>query len=175
MSNRALKTYLPLYLLQHSSDKARSIDGVSDFDPAVDFMIVDMPEGLHVPTISGGRRPIPEWNVWEENYLCPVFDFAQEYLHDTAALVLIYPASSLAHRSHILGCCEEYKFRILETYLGSNHLHLTSAADKKKTVHLDTLICIHLYDYVIPFKYIEIVGFADSEVFDLLACTKFWA
>jgi len=122
--------------LQHSSDKIRLVDRVCGNKPGVDFMIVDMPEGLHVRTISTTRAPVPKWNNFKIDYLFPVFDFTQEFLHDTGALILIYLASSPLHRSHILGCCQSYKFHILETYVSSNHLHLISAANTKKTVHL---------------------------------------
>jgi len=67
-------------------------------------MIVDIPEGLHVPTISATPSLIPKWNIFKSDYLLPVFDFAKEYLHNSGALILIYLASSPLHCSHILGC-----------------------------------------------------------------------
>ena len=101
---------------------------------AVDLIIVDVPEGLHVPTVSAPPSPIPEWNEFKKDSLVSIFDFAQEYLHDKGGLLIMYPAASVRHRSFLLGCCETYGFRIIMTWLGMNHLHLTSPADPKKTV-----------------------------------------
>ena len=33
--------------------------------PAVDFMIADVLEGLHVPTVSAPPGPIPKWNQFD--------------------------------------------------------------------------------------------------------------
>ena len=33
--------------------------------PAVDLMIADVPEGLHVPTVSTPPGPIPKWNQFD--------------------------------------------------------------------------------------------------------------
>ena len=70
----------------------------------------------------------------KKDSLVPIFDFAQEYLHDKESLLIMYPAASVRHKSFLLGCCETYGFRIIMTWLGMNHLHLTSPADPKKTV-----------------------------------------
>ena len=74
--------------------------------PAVDLMIADVSEGLHVPTVSAPLGPIPQWNHFDPHsqWLSPIFDFAQEYLADSGGLLLMYPAPSLPHKSEILGC-----------------------------------------------------------------------
>lgn len=120
--------------MQHSTDKDRYFNGVLSTQHAVDMIVVDVPEGLHVPTISAPPAPIPKWNEFTADWLVPVFDFAQEYLHDKAGLLIMYPALSRPHRSQLLGCCESYGFRIILTWLGMNHLHLTSPTDPTKTV-----------------------------------------
>ena len=95
--------------------------------PALDLMIADVPEGLHVPTISTPPRPIPKWNQFDRHsqWLSHIFDFAQEYLANSGGLLLMYLAPSVLHKSQILGCCKEFNFRLLITWLGMNHLHLT--------------------------------------------------
>ena len=104
--------------------------------PAVDFMIVDVPEGLHVPTVFAPPGPIPKWNQFDpqSQWLSPIFDFAQEYLADSGGLLLMYPAPLVPHKSQILGCCKEFNFRLLMTWLGMNRLHLTSPSNQSKTV-----------------------------------------
>ena len=104
--------------------------------PAVDLMIADVPEGLHVPTVSAPPGPIPKWNQFdpESQWLSPIFDFAQEYLTDSGGLLLMYPAPSVPHKSQILGCCKEFNFRLLMTWLRMNRLHLTSPSNLSKTV-----------------------------------------
>ena len=74
-------------------------------------MVVDVPERLHVPTISAPPAPIPRWNEFGDSWLVPVFDFASAYLHDRGALLVMYPSSS-SHRGQLLGCyasCEHYR------------------------------------------------------------------
>ena len=129
-------------LLQHASDKVRHFDSVPGFRPAVDLMFADVPEGLHVPTISAPPAPIPQWNEFHDQWLVPAFDFAEQYLHDKGAFIVMHPTPSVAHRAHILGCCQEYNFRVLHTtsnqftWFGMNHLRLTSPVDPLQTVRL---------------------------------------
>ena len=120
--------------MKHSSDKDRYFGGVLSKQSAVDLMIVDVPEGLHVPTISAPPALVPKWNQFHSQWLLPVFDFAEQYLHDYGGLLVMYPAPSVPHKSQLLGCCEEYKFKILLTWFGMNHLHLTSPVDPTRTV-----------------------------------------
>ena len=103
---------------------------------AVDLMIADVLEGLHVLTVSAPPGPIPKWNQFDSQsqWLSPIFDFAQEYLADSGGLLLMYPAPSVPQKSQILGCCKEFNFRLLMTWLGMNCLHLTSPSNQSKTV-----------------------------------------
>lgn len=120
--------------MQHAIDKQRYFDGILSTESAVDLIIVDVPEGLHVPTVSAPPAPIPKWNQFSDDWLVPIFDFAQGYLHDNGALLVMYPSPSKPHRSHLLGCYKEYGFNILLDWWGMNHLHLTSPIDPRKTV-----------------------------------------
>lgn len=137
-------TMIFINCMQHSGDKDRYFDRVLKSESAVDFIIVDVPEGLHIPTISAPPAPIPTWNVFGEDWLVPIFDFAEEYLHDDGGLLIMYPLLSRAHRSQLLGCCEEYKFRILNTWTDMNPLHLTSPVDPSRTVIFNLAILMSI-------------------------------
>ena len=108
---------------------------------------MDVPEGLHVPTVSAPPGLIPKWNQFDpqSQWLSPIFDFAQEYLADSGGLLLMYPAPSVPHESQILGCCKEFNFRLLMTWLGINRLHLTSPSNQSKTVHSSLQIFVVLW------------------------------
>ena len=82
---------------------------------------MDIPEGLPVPSVSAPPASIPKWNAFHGNWLVPLFDFATEYLKDHGALLVMYPASS-PHKAQLLACCEEYGFRIAQSWLGMNRL-----------------------------------------------------
>ena len=133
--------------LQHSTDKQRSFFGVVSSEPAIDLMVVDVPEGLHVPTISAPPAPIPRWNEFGDSWLVPVFDFASAYLHDRGALLLMYPSSS-SHRGQLLGCCALYGFKVSQTWLGMNRLHLTSSLNPRLTVIILTLSVINIFEVI---------------------------
>ena len=104
--------------------------------PAVDLIIADVPEGLHVPTVFAPPGPIPKWNQFDpqSQWLSPIFDFAPEYLVDSGGLLLMYPTPSVRHKSQILGCCKEFNFKLLMTWLRMNCLHLTSPSNQSRTV-----------------------------------------
>ena len=130
---------------QHSTDKQRSFAGVLSSEPTIDLMVVDVPEGLHVPTISAPPAPIPRWNEFGDSWLVPVFDFASAYLHDRGALLVMYPSSS-SHRGQLLGCCASYGFKVSQTWLGMNRLHLTSSFNPRLTVILLTLTAVNSFE-----------------------------
>ena len=130
--------------LQRSTDKQRSFGGVVSSNPAIDLMVVDVPEGLHVPTISAPPAPIPRWNEFGDSWLVPVFDFASTYLHDRGALLVMYPSSS-SHRGQLLGCCASYRFKVSQTWLGMNRLHLTSSLNPSLTVILLSFSVINIF------------------------------
>ena len=131
--------------LQHSTDKQRSFSGIVSSEPAIDFMVVDVPEGLHVPTISAPPEPIPRWNEFGDSWLVPVFDFAFAYLHDRGALLMMYPSSS-SHRGQLLGCCALYGFKVSQSWLGMNRLHLTSSLNPSLTVILLSFSVINNFE-----------------------------
>ena len=107
-------------------------------------MLVDVLQGLHVPTISAPPASIPRWNEFGENWLVPIFDFASAYLHDHGAVLLMYPSSS-SHRGQLLGCYAEYGFKVSQSWLGMNRLHLTSSSNPSLTVIFRTFMFRRAY------------------------------
>ena len=93
--------------MQHNGGKHRHYKGVSNMQPCVDLMIVDMPEGLPVPGISILSTSIPQWNFEPKDWLQPIFDFADQHLQDDGAIIIIYPFR-LVTKSNILGYCKSY-------------------------------------------------------------------
>ena len=106
---------------------------------------MDVLEGLHIPTISAPPAPIPRWNEFGDSWLVPIFDFASAYLHDRGALLLMYPSSS-SHRGQLLGCCAEYGFKVSQSWLGMNHLHLTSSSNPSLTVIFCTFSVMNIFE-----------------------------
>lgn len=119
--------------LQHSSDKDRFFKGVLSKDEAVDLIIVDVPEGLSVPTVSTPPSSVPAWNKFSEEWLLAIFDFAETYLHDGGGLLVIYPFCRQI-KSHLLGNCKSFGFQSKKDWWGMNRLHLTSPSDPLSTV-----------------------------------------
>ena len=106
-------------------------------------MVVDVPDGLHVPTISAPPAPIPKWNEFGKNWLVLVFDFASTYLHDRGAVLLMYPSRS-SHTDQLLDYCAKYGFKVAQSWLGMNRLHLTSSSNPSLTVRFYTLRVINI-------------------------------
>ena len=80
-----------------------------------------------------------------DTWLVLVFDFASAYLYDRGALLVMYPSSS-SHKSQLLGCCASYGFKVSQTWLGMNRLHLTSSLNPTLTVILLTSSVINIFE-----------------------------
>jgi len=61
--------------MQHATDKERFFNGVITKQAAVDLIIVDVPEGLPVPTVSNPPGSIPKWNQFSLVEVQAIFDF----------------------------------------------------------------------------------------------------
>lgn len=121
--------------MQHSKDKTRHYKGSTEDHPCLDLVIVDMPEGLPVPGVSNPANSIPAWNQDSKEWLQPIFDFADQHLHDDGAIILFHPFR-LATKSNILGYYKSYGFEIRKEWWGMNRLHLTSPSNPAVTVSL---------------------------------------
>lgn len=128
--------------LQHIPDRERRYKGALNQQPCVDLMVVDMPEGLPVPGISVPPTAIPPWNQDCKEWLQPVFDFADQHLHDDGALIIFHPFRT-STKSNILGYCKTYGFEVRKEWWGMNRLHLANPSNPTTTV--SPLISLHIF------------------------------
>jgi hypothetical protein len=98
-------------IVQHSKDKTRHYKGFPEDHPCLDLIFTDILEGLPVPGISDPPSSIPAWNQESKEWLQPLFDFADEHLHDDGAIVLFH-LFRMSTKSNILGYCKSYGFAI---------------------------------------------------------------
>jgi hypothetical protein len=56
-----------------------------------DLIIVDVPEDLLVPIVSEPTDVVPPWNQSADSLLKAVFVFAEDYLQDDSAMIVIHP------------------------------------------------------------------------------------
>jgi hypothetical protein len=68
----------------------------------MDLIIVDVPKGLPVLSVSYPANVVPPWNQSAESLLEAVFVFAEDYLQDDGAIIVIHPFQVDA-KSTILG------------------------------------------------------------------------
>jgi hypothetical protein len=109
-------------------------------------MIVDIPEGLPVPTVSSPPTSVPEWNLEHKNFLSMVFDIGSSLVHENGVFQFFHN-DDLKLRADIRGYSKAYHFSILKEWTGINRLPITSARDASKTVSGSNLvICIILLD-----------------------------
>jgi hypothetical protein len=57
---------------------------------AIDLIIVDLLEGLHVPSLSAPSHEILHWNMANKFFLDCLFSFYTSFLHDDDALLVFY-------------------------------------------------------------------------------------
>jgi len=101
----------------------------------IDFLVGDVPDNLPVQFISNPPSAIPEWNrTPADEFVEPLFAFAQEYLGDDAGVLLFVPESP-AIRRDVLSWAEAYGYTPFKDWWGINELRLTSFRDPKRTVH----------------------------------------
>ena len=121
-----------LFIEQHSKSKVRFYKGTTGVQPCLDLILADIPEGLPVPGISNPPTSIPAWNQDTHEWLQPVFDFADNHLHDDGAIILFHPFR-MTTKAMILGYCECFGFQVRKEWWGMNRLHLTSPINQGGT------------------------------------------
>ena len=99
----------------------------------MDLILADIPEGLPVPGISNPSTAIPTWNQETHEWLQPIFDFADNHVHDDGAIILFHPFR-MTTKAMILGYCECFGFQVRKEWWGMNRLHLTSPINQSVTV-----------------------------------------
>jgi hypothetical protein len=124
---------LCLYTVQHFKTKVRLYKGSTGVQPCLDLILADIPEGLPVPGISNPPTSIPTWNQEADEWLQPIFDFADNHLHDDGAIILFHPFR-MTTKAMILGYCECFGFHVRKEWWGMNRLHLTSPINQNVTV-----------------------------------------
>jgi hypothetical protein len=72
--------------MQHQGRRSHRHNGFVNAKPTVDLIIVDVLEGLPVPTASDLTDVVPPWNQCTESLLEAVFVFAKDYLQDDSAI-----------------------------------------------------------------------------------------
>ena len=130
---RCTKFWVCLYIEQHSKSKVRFYKGTTGVQPCLDLILADIPEGLPVPGISNPPTSIPAWNQETHEWLHPIFDFADNHLHDAGAIILFHPFR-MTTKAMILGYCECFSFQVRKEWWGMNRLHLTSPINQGVTV-----------------------------------------
>lgn len=140
------------------------------------MLLVDMPEGLPVPGISKPSKSIPPWKQDTKEWLQPIFDFADQHLHDDGAIIIIHPFRA-STKSNVLGYCKSYGFEVRKEWWGMNRLHLASALDSSLMV--SSLCYILLYNSVIPtlsfafFSLIPLSFMADNVIWNMFGGPKY--
>jgi hypothetical protein len=57
----------------------------------LDLIIVDVPKDLPIPTVLDPVDVVPPWNQRADSLLEAVFVFAEDYLQDDDAMIVIHP------------------------------------------------------------------------------------
>jgi hypothetical protein len=115
--------------MQHQEARSRRHNGVVNAKATLDLIIVDVLEDLPVPTVSDPANVVPPWNQSAKSLLEAIFVFAEDYLQDDCAIIVIHPFQVDA-KSTILGYCVEYDFETRKEWLCMNRLHLCSPLNR---------------------------------------------
>jgi hypothetical protein len=102
--------------MQHQTGRSHIHNGVVNAKATVDLIIVDVPKGLLVPIVLDPADVIPPWNQSIESFLEVVFVFAEDYLQDDCAIIVIHPYQVVS-MSTILRYCVEYNFETYKEWL----------------------------------------------------------
>ena len=103
--------------------------------PAIDLVIADIAEGLHVPGILIPLSSIPSWNAKSDKFLFVLFLFCMQYFHDDGALLIFHPKWTKELSKYFFN----YNFKVdHEPWTCVNLLRLTNHRNPNKTVSLTT-------------------------------------
>ena len=129
-------------LQQHKDDRPRSFEGVQNRRAGLDLIILDIPDGLPVPSVSRPPFIVPSWNILQPGFLDHAFDFASAHVQDRGAVLLFFP-DDLELKAKLRGYMTAYNFVLFREWMGINRLRMTSARDKSKTVSSHPIISIN--------------------------------
>jgi hypothetical protein len=119
--------------VQNQRARSRRHNGVVNAKATLDLIIVDVHKDLLVPTVLEPADAVPPWNQSADSLLEAIFVFAQDYLQDDGAMIVIHPFQVDA-KSTILGYCVEYGFETRKEWLCMKRLHLCSPLKRTLTV-----------------------------------------
>ena len=125
--------------VQYKSDKARAFRGVRDAKVGVDLMIMDILEGVPIPTVASPASSVLEWNKLPDRFVETIFEIASGLVHDNGVLLLFHP-DDLQMRVDVRGCLKAYHFSLFKKFMGVNRLPLTSAKNASKTVSISCIL-----------------------------------
>jgi hypothetical protein len=77
--------------MQYQEARSSRHNGVVNAKATLDLIIVDVPEDLPVPTVSKPTDAVPPWNQSANSILEAAFVFAENYLQDDGAMIVIDP------------------------------------------------------------------------------------
>jgi hypothetical protein len=120
--------------MQHQRGRSRRHNGVVNAKATIDFIIVDIHEGLFVLSVSSPTDVVPPWNQSSESFLNAMFVVAKDYLQDDGVIIVIYPYQVDA-KSTILRYCVEYSFETRKEWLCMNRLYLCSPLYSTLTIN----------------------------------------
>ena len=80
-----------IFVIQVGTNRTFYFHGAKKATPIVDFVIVDILEGLSVPGISKPMSSIPFWNAKFDKKKFVFFKFYMQYLHNDGVLWIFYP------------------------------------------------------------------------------------
>ena len=102
---------------------------------SIDLFFADVPENLHVPSISASSSDVPQWNKRSSTYFEVLFAFANVNLHDDGVFVFAHAVDLEVSRSfHNWAYTEE--FYVAEDWFGMNDLDLQSPTNLSELVIL---------------------------------------
>jgi hypothetical protein len=79
------------------------------------LLIADMPDGLSVPNVLTPQSKVSNWNVVNDNWANPVFEFARDVLQDDGA-ILLFHLDNPKLRASIDQAAEDFGFSCLHNW-----------------------------------------------------------
>ena len=166
---------IQIFFLQVGAGRSRRISNDKCKHTGIDLLIADIPENLPVPGISIPSTIIPPWNVRPEKYVDTIFEFAEIYLHDDAALLLFH-ANDRDVLIDVEECAETYNFHLECDWWGMNDLPLASPRNPSTTVIVIFISSFSFHQFIFLFMYFFIFLFILSILVNIFLwqCTRFW-
>jgi hypothetical protein len=111
--------------MQHQTGWSRIHNNVVNAKDTMDLIKAHASKGLPIPNMFAPADLVPPCNKSAESFFQLVFVFADDYLQDDSAIIVIHQYQVDA-KSTILGYCVEYSFENRKEWLCMNCLHLCS-------------------------------------------------